>query len=88
MKTPCSITVNGQSLEEFLKEEVGMEATAVRIDIVCKLSKAVAVVNAPKTKRKGIGSGRGAGNPGVRKGRVFTREEVEAENLRRNLKAV
>lgn len=83
--TECRITVNGEPLSEFVAKEMGIEITEMRIQILGKLSKQVSKANAPKTKRPGIGSGRGSGNPGVKKARVFSKEEVEAENRRRNL---
>lgn len=52
-----------------------------------EIAKNLRAVNGQKTLLPGIGSGRGPGNPGVRKPKIFTKEEIEAENIRLGLKS-
>jgi hypothetical protein len=80
----CSITVNGQPLSEFIGEELAVEIEGIRVDVIAKITKSV-VHSRPPKHAPGLRTGRKAGNPGVRKPRVFKKEEVDAENLRRGL---
>lgn len=81
--TDVQITVNGQPLSEFLEDALHQEIEGVRVNILVKLNQAVH--HSPKTARGGTGSGRTKGNPGVRRARVLSRQEVEQENARRGL---
>jgi hypothetical protein len=82
---PSGITVNGQPLEDLLKDE---EIVDIRIEVTTRLKEKIVRASAPGTKRRGTGSGRGAGNPGVKRGRRLTQEEVAEENRKRGFTVI
>lgn len=76
------ITVNGQPLEDFLKDELTTELKSAVDEVIKKLKSST--IKQRTTQRKAIYSGRGVGKPkGLKRAKIYTREEIDRLNAER-----
>ena len=70
-KPNVTVTVNGLPVEDYVDREFTLEVKEIRVDLIGALKRAV------RKHKVSKGGGRGRGNPGTKRGRLLTMEEVQ-----------